>query len=72
MAKELTLTGFNWKEREAMLRISADTYNKWATVVVYAGCATVQCYATVDELRAIAHAATLAADELEIAALEAA
>jgi len=66
MAKEVKLTGFNWIEREAMLRISADAPNKWATVVVYAGCATVQCYATAEELRAIAHAATLAADELEM------
>lgn len=64
--KDIPLTGFNYVGVAAELRISGETSEAYGYVVMRTGACMVQAYATADQLRAIALAATVAADELEM------
>ncbi len=64
--KPVTLTGFNFDAVSGELDIHTNDGDGYGIVVIRTGACTVQCYAKVRELRAIAHAATVAADQLEM------
>lgn len=68
MQHKLMLTGFgaNWLETE--MRFSVPDERAFVIVCIDTGACSIQAYATAAELRAIAHAATVAADQLEMAA----
>lgn len=67
----LKLTGFgpgaDWLNTEMRFGFSKES-TRFVVVNVETGACGIQAYATAAELRAIAHAATAAADQLEMAA----
>jgi hypothetical protein len=68
MNTRIPLTGMGPGKVAAEVRINADTDDAYGAVIFYSGCTVMQAYATVAQLRTIAHAATIAADRIELRA----